>query len=93
MRKIVLTALILGSAFLSYGQANSEEIMLNEDNGVKTLTISTTSNGKTIKETYVADKAEAKLEELEKKGNISKTIVIDETGTMFTRIEYVTSTK
>ena len=60
MKKIVLTFAIIGSAFISFGQTNTEEILLNEDNGVKTLTISTTVDGKTITETYTAEKAEAK---------------------------------
>ena len=93
MKKIVLTFVILGSAFMSFGQTNTEEILLNEDNGVKTLTISTTVDGKTNTETFTAEKAEAKLVEIEKKGNISKTVIIDAAGTMFTKIEYTTSNK
>lgn len=93
MKRILITVAILSSALISFGQNNNEKILLNEDNGVKTLTISKTNDGKTVTETFKAEEAEAKLVELEKKGNLSKTIIIDEAGTMFTKIEYVTSTK
>lgn len=93
MKKTIFTIAFIAISIVSFGQDNTDKIMLNEDNGVKTLTISKVENGKAVTKTYTNNDAEAKITELEKAGNLSKTIVIGDDGTMYTKLEYTTSTK
>lgn len=79
---------MLSLSFQAFANDNNKtSITLNEDNGIKTLTIVTNeSNGKKT-EIYKNKDAEAKLAELEKSGNVTKTVVIAPDGTMYTKIE------
>jgi len=79
---------VLSLSFQAFANDNNKtSITLNEDNGIKTLTIVTNeSNGKKT-EIYKNKDAEAKLAELEKSGNVTKTVVIAPDGKMYTKIE------
>ena len=64
------------------------EITLEDDNGVKVLTIVTTDEKNNSKmEQYKGKDAEAKLAEIEKVGAITKTEFVDADGVMRVRIE------
>lgn len=64
------------------------EITLEDDNGVKVLTIVTTDDKNNIKtEQYKGKDAEAKLTEIEKVGATTKTEFVDSDGVLRVRIE------
>lgn len=70
MKKILTLAAMMSFALstsIAFGQAQEElrkEVRLEDENGVKTLYITTTSNGTTVEEVYTGEQAEAKLAEL-----------------------------
>ncbi len=67
---------------------NKTEITLEDDNGVKVLTIVTTDDKNNLKtEQYKGKDAEAKLAEIEKAGATTKTEFVDADGVLRVKIE------
>ena len=64
---------------------NSKTIVLEKYKGVKTLTITTLKNGESNTEVYKNAEADAKVVEMEKRGNLRKTIIFAPDGSQ--RIE------
>ena len=65
-----------------------KEVNLEENNGVKTLTIKTTENGVTKKEVFKGAEADKKIAELKKeKSGTTKTVVIGEDGQKRMKVE------
>lgn len=64
-----------------------QEITLEEENGVKTLKIVTTEKAGTKTEMYKGADADAKIAEIEKKGTISKTVMVAPDGRQYVKIE------
>ncbi len=65
-----------------------KEVKMEDDNGVKTLTISTTENGKTKTEIFKGADADKKMAELNKaKSGSTKTMVVGEDGKKHMKIE------
>lgn len=65
-----------------------KEVKVAEDNGVKTLTISTTINGETSIEVYQGAEADAKIAALKKhKSGTTKTMIIGEDGKQHLKVE------
>lgn len=66
----------------------SKEVNVEDKNGEKVLTISTTENGKTTKEVYKGAEADAKLKELDaEKSGTTKTIVAEANGKKAMKVE------
>jgi len=85
----IATAVLSLMTFVSQAQEVKEvkkeirkEVNLQEENGEKTLTITTTENGKVTEEVYKGEAAEAKLAEFEtREGEVREEVnVIDNNG-------------
>ena len=93
MKKITLTIAILALVAISnesFAQSHEvrKEVNMEEENGVKTLTIKTTTNGNTSTEVYTGSEADAKIAELEKeKSGTTKTMVIGDDGKQHMKVE------
>lgn len=106
---VIATALLSLIAFGSQAQEVKElkkevrkEVNLQEENGVKTLTITTTENGVITEEVYKGEAAEAKMAEFETKegevreevnvieNNGEKTVTVTKTVNGETTIEVLT---
>lgn len=96
MKKIILSLAAMTLVMLSnQAQAQTEkkkeiqkEVKMVEDDGVKTLTIKTTENGKTTTEIYKGEDAEKKMNELHKvKNGSTKSMVIGKDGKKRMKVE------
>lgn len=87
MTKILITFSILALTLSVSAQdkLHSKSIVLEKNKGIKTLTITTTENGKSNTEVFKNAEADEKIVEMEKRGNLRKTIVIGPDGSQ--RIE------
>lgn len=101
----VLSLMVFGSQAQEVKEVKKEirkEVNLQEENGEKTLTITTTENGKVTEEVYKGEAAEAKLAEFETKegevreevnvieNNGEKTVTITKTVNGETTVEVLT---
>lgn len=101
----VLSLMAFGSQAQQVKEVKKEirkEVNLQEENGEKTLTITTTENGKVTEEVYKGEAAEAKLAEFETKegevreevnvieNNGEKTVTITKTVNGQTTVEVLT---
>ena len=65
-----------------------KEVKVEEENGIKVMTIVTTENGKTKTETYKGAEAEAKLKEMEaKQSGTKRTVKVHPDGRKEMRVE------
>ena len=65
-----------------------KEVKVEDKNGIKTLTIETTEDGKTTSEVYTGDEADKKIEELKnQKTGTTKTMVIGDDGKQHLKVE------
>lgn len=65
-----------------------KEVKVEDENGVKTLTIETTEDGKTTSEVYTGDEADRKIAELKtQKTGTTKTMVIGDDGKQHLKVE------
>lgn len=65
-----------------------KEVTIEDKNGVKTLSIETTENGRSTSEIYTGAEADKKIAELEKQqSGTTKTMVIDDNGEQQLKIE------
>jgi autotransporter adhesin len=96
MKKITLSIAILALIAISnetFAQAQksksvSKEVSIEEENGVKTLTITNTIDGNTTTEVYTGDEAETKIAEFAKeKSGTTKTVIIGEDGKQHMSVE------
>ncbi|MCB9359854.1 MAG: hypothetical protein H6587_10440 [Flavobacteriales bacterium] len=96
MKKITLSIAILALIAISNesfaqstkSRAISKNINIEETNGVKTLTIKTTTDGKTTTEVFTGAEADTKIAALEKeKTGTTKTVVVNEDGNKQMKIE------
>lgn len=71
----------------------SKEISVEEENGVKKLTIKSTEDGKTTVETYTGKEAEAKLKELEDPASEANTVAVVDGITIDVNMEEVNGVK
>lgn len=100
-KMLTLTAMMTFalSASIAFGQAQEDlrkEVRLEDENGVKTLYITTSANGTTSEEVYTGEQAEVKLAELmdgrgEEEGVTKEVEVTEENGEKIVTI--TTSTK
>lgn len=88
---IVAAFLIAVCANETKAQTSKEvrkEVNVEDHNGVKTLTIKTTTNGNTVTEVYEGAEADAKIEAFEdEKSGTTKTIVIGDDGKQHLKVE------
>jgi len=61
-------------------QELTKEVNVTDENGVKTVTIKTTEDGKTTTESFTGKEAEAKLKELESGEQVMETELVVEAG-------------
>lgn len=96
MKKITLSVFAIALfAFTNatFAQSNEhkeirKEVNLEEENGVKTLTIKTTTDGNTTTEIYTGKDADTKLAEMNnEKSEVKKTVIIGDDGTQQLKIE------
>ena len=96
MKRIVVVLSLFAVGFVfNTASAQSEvkkeikkEINVTEKDGEKVLTIKTTENGKTKTETFVGEKAEAKLKEMKaKESGTKKTVKVHPDGRKEIRVE------
>jgi hypothetical protein len=96
MKKITLSIALLAIVAIStesFAQTQksssiSKEVNLEDENGVKTLTIKTTTDGNTTTEVYTGAEADTKLAELDKeKSGTTKTVVIGDDGKQHLKVE------
>lgn len=71
----------------------SKEISVEEENGVKTVTIKSTEDGKTTVETFTGKEAEAKLKELEDPASEENTVAVVDGVTIDVNMEEVNGVK
>lgn len=71
----------------------SKEISVEEENGVKTVTIKSTEDGKTTVETYTGKEAEAKLKELEDPNSDANTVSVVDGITIDVNMEEINGVK
>ncbi|MCB0401792.1 MAG: hypothetical protein KDD41_06895, partial [Flavobacteriales bacterium] len=65
-----------------------KEVQLEDENGVKTLTIKTTSDGNVTTEVYTGAEADAKIAEFEQvKSGTTKTMFIGDDGKQHLKVE------
>lgn len=96
MKKIITVLSVFALAF-TFNSANAQtekkqeirkEVKVNEVNGEKVMTITTTENGKTKTETYKGAEAEAKLKEMEaKESGTKRTMKVHPDGRKEVRVE------
>lgn len=88
---IVAAFLIAACANETKAQTSKEvrkEVNLEDNNGMKVLTITTTENGNTTTEVYKGAEADAKIQEFsEEKSGTTKTIVIGDDGKQHMKVE------
>lgn len=92
MKKLSLLAITLVATFsISMAQTKQEvrkEVNLEDENGVKVLTITTTQNGNTTTEVYKGAEADEKIKEFaEEKSGTTKTIVVGDDGKQHMKVE------
>lgn len=92
MKKLSLLAIALVATFsISMAQTKQEvrkEVNLEDENGVKVLTITTTQNGNTTTEVYKGAEADEKIKEFaEEKSGTTKTIVVGDDGKQHMKVE------
>ena len=83
----VLSLMAFGSQAQEVKEVKKEirkEVNLQEENGEKTLTITTTENGKVTEEVYKGEAAEAKLAEFEtKEGEVREEVNVIENNVAY----------
>lgn len=85
---LLATTGLLFISGLTYGQNNNKEVILEEVNGVKTLTITTVVEGKKSTQTYTGAKAEAEIKKMENKnGGVTMTEFVTDDGRLLVRIQ------
>jgi hypothetical protein len=95
MKKLTLLVAVLAFIAISNesfaqttGKEVRKEVNLEDENGVKTLTIKTTTDGNTTTEVYTGAEADTKLAELDKeKSGTTKTMVIGDDGKQHMKVE------
>ncbi|MCB0401793.1 MAG: hypothetical protein KDD41_06900 [Flavobacteriales bacterium] len=88
MKKTLLTIIALAFFSVAFSQTNNnQDITLVEENGVKTLTIKTTVDGKETVETFNGKDADEKLHSMEMNGGFTKTEVVAADGTLQIKIQ------
>lgn len=85
---LLATTGLLFISGLTYGQNTNKEVILEEVNGVKTLTVTKVVEGKKSTQTYTGAQAEAEIKKMENKGGgVTMTEYVADDGRLLIRIE------